>query len=77
MMPKAVVDVIETPGKKPRKKITCPRCGSQGKKLSQGEVFLRGEYPAPQIEVRECKGCGTLFERDKWIEDRLFWRGVA
>jgi NMD protein affecting ribosome stability and mRNA decay len=61
-----------------RKTFECPKCHGHGlKKLTQSEVFLSGEYPAPQVEVRRCKSCGTLSERDKWIEDRLFWRGVA
>jgi NMD protein affecting ribosome stability and mRNA decay len=73
-MPQTIVNPPEE-GKK-RKTFECPSChGRSLKKLTQGEVILTGTYPAPQVEVRRCKGCGTLSERDKWIEDRLFWRG--
>lgn len=61
-----------------RKRMECPRChGHSLKKLSGGETFLAGEYPAPGVEVRRCNNCGVLSERDKWLEDRTFWRGVA
>jgi hypothetical protein len=53
---------------------SCPVCGGKCRKLTQGEVFATGEFPAPQVEVRECKSCGTLSEFDRWIADRAIWR---
>lgn len=72
-MQKAVVYVTENG----RRTYRCPRCGGRGTRLTQGEVFMRGEFPAPQVEVRECRSCGTLFEHDRWIADRAVWRGAA
>lgn len=61
-----------------RVKLECPHCGSNSlKKLSQSEVFLLGEWPAPKVEVRLCNRCGELSERDRWIEERAIWRGFA
>lgn len=69
--------VIPPEAGKTRKTFGCPECGSTKlKKLTQGEVYLNGAYPAPQVEVRICKVCGTMSERDKFIEDRMIWRGV-
>jgi hypothetical protein len=71
--------IVNPPAKEGgRKTMECPSChGRSLKKLSQGDVFLMGEYPAPGVEVRCCNSCGVLSERDKWLEDRAFWRGVA
>lgn len=75
MLAKTIVS--PPPEGKTRKVFECPGCmGKRLRKLTSAEVFLRGEYPAPQVEVRECKDCGTLSERDKWIEDRMFWKGM-
>lgn len=62
---------------KTRNTFECPVCSSNSmKKLSQAEVFLAGEYPAPQVEVRRCKSCGALSERDKYIENIRHMRGL-
>jgi hypothetical protein len=70
--------VVEPPAEgKKRNQYSCPECGGKKlKKLSQAEVFLAGEWPAPSIEVRECKSCYTLSEFDRWLADRAIWRGV-
>jgi transcription elongation factor Elf1 len=60
-----------------RKSFECPYCGSRRlRKLSQNEVMLAGEFPAPGVEVRSCRECGQQSERDKWLEDRAIWRGA-
>lgn len=62
---------------KTRKTFECPRCGGRKlRKLSQNEVYLHGAFPAPQVEVRICKSCGQMSERDKFIENAMGLRGL-
>lgn len=71
-MRRAIVNVSD----RGRRSYLCPVCEGRGKLLTQGEVFMAGEYPAPSVKVRRCNTCGTLFEVDMWLVDRAVWRGV-
>jgi NMD protein affecting ribosome stability and mRNA decay len=75
-----MIKTIVHPPEPPRRRnvFECPSCGSRRlKKLTQAEVYLAGEWPAPQVEVRRCHKCGVLSERDRWIENHAALRGIA
>ena len=72
-MRKAIVKVHDSG----RRSYLCPNCEGRGTLLKQGEVFAIGGFPAPGVQVRRCKSCGTYFEFDKWSAERTIWRGLS